>query len=82
MICCAIDTGTDYINIHGQSGLVVPPADSDALKKAILTLWEDPELTTKLGFGAKQRFNELFTSDRMVKNYISLYKTLVKGYHK
>ena len=76
LISCEIATGTTYINIHGETGLVVPPADPNALKSALLTLWESPVLATSLGEGAKKRFEELFTGEKMVRAYVDLYREL------
>ncbi|MDR2935677.1 MAG: glycosyltransferase, partial [Candidatus Adiutrix sp.] len=76
LICCEIATGTTYINIHGETGLVVPPADPAALKEAMLTLWENPGLAARLGEGARRRFETHFTVEKMVRNYLDLYGEL------
>jgi rhamnosyl/mannosyltransferase len=77
LICCDIGTGTSYINLHGQTGLVVPPADPAALRSAMLTLWEDYNLAEKMGEGAMSRFKQLFTSSQMIFKYISLYRSFI-----
>jgi len=77
LICCEIATGTTYINIHGETGLVVPPADPEALKAALLTLWENPALAARLGAGALRRYEALFTVETMVRNYAGLYRELL-----
>ena len=79
LVCCEIATGTTYINIHGETGLVVPPADQEALKAALLTLWENPTLAASLGEGARQRFNNIFTGEKMVRAYVDLYGELLEG---
>jgi rhamnosyl/mannosyltransferase len=78
LVSCEIATGTTYINIHGETGLVVPPADPAALKAALLTLWNDPVLAARLGAGARQRFEALFTAEKMVRAYVDLYGELLK----
>jgi rhamnosyl/mannosyltransferase len=77
LICCDIGTGTSYINLHGETGLVVPPADSAALKSAMLTLWEDSNLGAKLGEGAMSRFKQLFTLECMIIKYNILYQYII-----
>lgn len=76
MISCEIGTGTTYVNIANETGLVVPPADSNALANAMSILWEDPKLAKMYGANAKTRFDQLFTSERMASSYTNIYKEL------
>ena len=76
MISCEIGTGTSYINVDGQTGLVVPPCDPLALRGAMRTLWEQPELAAAMGRRAEVRYSELFTAERMASNYTALYHEL------
>jgi rhamnosyl/mannosyltransferase len=78
LISCEIGTGTTYINIHNETGIVVPPADPLALRDAMVKLWNDPELAKRYGINAAKRFELLFTSERMVMDYIDLYKLLLR----
>jgi glycosyltransferase involved in cell wall biosynthesis len=50
-----------------QEGLVVPPADSEALGAAIARFVAAPELRRKCGEAARQRFLREFTQDVMLK---------------
>lgn len=77
LICCEIGTGTTYINLHEQTGLVVPPADAAALREAMLRLRAQPELARRLGLAARSRFEALFTAERMLAGYHALYQTLL-----
>ncbi len=77
MISCEIGTGTTYINIANETGLVVPPADVRALQAAMDKLWQDQAYAEKLGQNAAKRFQQLFTAEKMVKNYIALYHSLI-----
>ena len=78
LVSCEIAGGTTYINIHQETGLVVPPADPEALKAALLTLWGNPALAARLGAGARRRFEELFTAEKMVRAYVDLYLELLR----
>jgi rhamnosyl/mannosyltransferase len=80
LVCCEIATGTTYINVHNETGLVVPPADPAALRGALLNLWDDSELAARLGAGARRRYEEFFTGDKMVRAYADLYRELL-GLH-
>ncbi|CAN7755973.1 glycosyltransferase family 4 protein [Caballeronia sp. LjRoot29] len=76
MISTEIGTGTSYVNVDGETGLVVPASDPGALKEAMEKLWNDEELARTLGKAAESRFQSLFTADRMVDKYVDLYRRL------
>jgi rhamnosyl/mannosyltransferase len=77
MISSEIGTGTTYINIHQQTGLVVPPSDHEALRAAMRKLWDDPVLAQEMGRRAEARYWQQFTAEQMADNYVSLYQELV-----
>ena len=77
LISSEIGTGTTYINIDQETGVVVPPSDPQALRAAMTTLWQDPELVQRYGENAAKRFQALFTSERMAESYIELYQQLI-----
>jgi rhamnosyl/mannosyltransferase len=77
MISSEIGTGTTYINIDNETGLVVPPDDAPAFGAAMRTLWENPALAATMGERAGLRYEELFTAERMAANYMALYREVV-----
>jgi len=77
MISCEIGTGTTYINIDGETGLVVPPDDVAALRAAMGTLWNDPERARAMGANAARRYREVFTSEQMATGYAALYREVL-----
>ncbi|MFC0254647.1 glycosyltransferase family 4 protein [Massilia consociata] len=77
MISCEIGTGTTYINVDGETGLVAPPSDPAGLRAAMQKLWDNPELARQMGVRAEARYHELFTSEQMALDYTALYKELV-----
>jgi rhamnosyl/mannosyltransferase len=77
MISSEIGTGTTYINVHGETGLVVPPSDHVALRAAMQQLWNDPRMAQEMGQRAEARYWQLFTSAQMADNYARLYQELV-----
>lgn len=79
LISSEIGTGTTYINIDQETGVVVPPSDPQALRAAMTTLWQDPELAQRYGENAAKRFQALFTSERMAESYIELYQQLISN---
>lgn len=77
MISSEIGTGTTYINIDGDTGLVVPPSDPQAFGAAMRKLWENPQLAAEMGHRAEARYWELFTAEQMATSYNALYHELV-----
>jgi rhamnosyl/mannosyltransferase len=79
MISSEIGTGTTYINIDNETGLVVPPDDPQAFGEAMRTLWEQPERAAEMGRRAEARYWELFTARKMAESYAALYHELADG---
>lgn len=77
LISCEIGSGTSYINIHGETGLVIRPSDTLALRGAMDTLWGSAELCAQLGGNARKRFENIFTSKQMNKQYVKLYNEIL-----
>ncbi len=76
MISSEIGTGTTYINIAGETGIVVPPGDAAALSAAMIRLWDDPDEAAAMGRRAESRYWEHFTAERMVHSYVDIYREL------
>ncbi len=81
MVSSEIGTGTTFINIADETGLVVPPSDPLALRQAMRYLWEHPEQAAEMGRRAEARYWKHFTADQMVRSYVDLYGDLVKHHH-
>jgi glycosyltransferase involved in cell wall biosynthesis len=58
---------------------LVPPADAAALCDAILQVWGDPALRTRLGATARTLFESHYTEERMLNGYKQLYFDLVRA---
>lgn len=54
-------------------GTVVPPADADALKAAILRYVDHPELRRSVGVAARGRILRGFSQERMVEGTLGIY---------
>lgn len=76
LISSEIGTGTTYINIADETGLVVPPSDPLALRAAMIYLWDHPKQAAEMGQRAEKRYYQYFTADKMVKSYVELYRKL------
>lgn len=78
MISSEIGTGTSYINIHNETGLVVPPSNPLAFREAMRTLWENPVRAAEMGVKAEARYRQLFTADEMGRKWTALYQELLE----
>jgi len=77
MISCEIGTGTSFVNIHEETGIVVPPESSVDLALAMNLLTDDTNLALAYGKAARARYEEKFSGDALGKAYSDLYKTVV-----
>jgi rhamnosyl/mannosyltransferase len=77
LICCEIGTGTTWINRHNETGLTIPPADPEALARAMNLLASDDVLCARLGQGARERWQQHFTPAVVGAAYRHLYDDLL-----
>lgn len=61
----------------GETGLLVPPKDPDALARAIVKLLQNKELAKRMGRAGKKRVKEHFTIERTVAQTEKLYNSLI-----
>lgn len=78
LISTDLNTGTSYININGETGLVLPAADAESLRESMLLLESDRDLSKKMGQAAFNRYNKLFTGSLMGYEYAKIYRELLK----
>ncbi|MBT8078702.1 MAG: glycosyltransferase [Gammaproteobacteria bacterium] len=62
----------------GETGLLVPPADVEALAAAMESLIDDPERRARLGAAGRKRMQTEFTIDVMVEKHTALYEALLR----
>lgn len=71
-ISTEVGTATSWVNRDGETGLVVPPADPEALSLAMARMTADDELWSRLASGARAR-GALFSEDAMVASVERVY---------
>lgn len=81
MISSEIGTGTSFVNINGETGLVVPPGNSTAFRQAMDFLWANPKIAQEMGTRAETRYWNLFTADRMATSHALLYEELLEKHN-
>jgi rhamnosyl/mannosyltransferase len=77
MISCEMGTGTSYVNLDGDTGLVIAPNDAGALAEAMQRLAADTGMRTAMAGRARQRYEQHFTAAAMGEAYMALYRQLV-----
>ncbi len=69
--------GTDEAVEHGQTGLLVPPGDPEALANAIRTVLSDSALAKRMGAAGRARANQEFSAETMIQRTTQVYEQLL-----
>jgi len=77
MVSCELNSGTSFVNLHGETGFVVPPESPEALADACNRLILDETLATKMGIAARDRYERLFSGEVLGQAYANLYREIV-----
>jgi glycosyltransferase involved in cell wall biosynthesis len=70
-------SGTAEAIVDGETGLLVPPADTKSLACAIRSLLADPVSARRLAVAAKARVRE-FSAETMVQRIMQVYDELTQ----
>jgi rhamnosyl/mannosyltransferase len=73
-ISCEIGTGTSYVNLHEETGIVISPENPGKLTGAMNTLLNEHTTATQLGANARRRYESLFSGPALGKAYSDLYR--------
>jgi len=76
MVSCEIGSGTSYVNLHEETGLIVPPEEPLALADALNTLLADARLAYGYGAAARVRYETHFSGPALGRAYADLYNSL------
>lgn len=71
--------GIPEVVADGETGLLVPPGDSDALAGAVTRLLENSEVRRRMGERGRLRIEEQFSLDRMLERTEALYHRLCRA---
>lgn len=77
LITANIPTGVSWVNQDGLTGLVVKPKDALELKRAIETISNDEQVYRYFSNNCCERYNAIFSQDKMIDAIISLYDDLL-----
>ena len=70
--------GIPDVVIDGETGILVPEKDPEALANAYKRLASNPELISQLLAGAQKRIAECFTWDGIIERQIAVYNKVLK----
>ena len=71
--------GTPEIVIEGETGLLFPYGDAEALSKKITWLLERPDEMTRMGLAGRRRIEENFTIEKFIEKTQQVYLELLEG---
>jgi glycosyltransferase involved in cell wall biosynthesis len=78
VVCCELHNGVTYVNRDGETGLVVPRADPEALAAALRRLGGDSALRARLGAQAQKRVMGEFTLEAMARGTLEVYEKVLR----
>jgi len=64
---------------HGKSGLLAKPGDAESLTALLGQLVENADLRRRLGLAGRQRYEKLFTPERMAEGILEFISRLSHG---
>jgi rhamnosyl/mannosyltransferase len=74
-------SGVPFVSVNGFTGVTVPPADSQALARAINILLGDPQRCSAYGAAAESRVKREFSLEKMVSETLRVYEEVLAGDH-
>lgn len=75
-VVAADGKGIPELVLHGETGLVVPPGNPSALARAILKLYNDRHLASRLGRRGYEVIHQKFSCEAMAKKVVDLYEKI------
>ncbi|MBN2104190.1 glycosyltransferase [bacterium] len=75
VVATSVD-GTPEAIVHQETGLLIPPRQSQALIGAVISLLNDRHRMNKMGKAGRKRIETCFSVDNQVSKFIQLYDSL------
>jgi len=66
---------------NGETGLLVPPRDHEAMAAAIVKLLTDEPMRRAMGAAGEARVQEHFSAERMVQDTLAVYRRVAMHPH-
>ncbi|HOZ45741.1 MAG TPA: glycosyltransferase [Candidatus Hydrogenedentes bacterium] len=77
VVATTLGTGVELVNLHGQTGLNVPPRDPEALADAVNALLEDEARRDAMGRFARARVEGEFHAERIARAEFDAYQEVL-----
>jgi len=75
-------TGGALPEVVGDAGIVVPPADADALAKAIIKILDNPDMAQHMAAAGYRRVQQHFTWKRAAEKTVEAYQEAINDYRR
>ncbi|GMV93899.1 MAG: glycosyl transferase family 1 [Candidatus Hydrogenedentota bacterium] len=76
VVATTLGTGVEFVNLHNQTGLNVPPRDPVALAEAINILLENPEQRRAMGEFARRRVETELHAEHIARREYEVYREI------
>jgi len=74
-----LESGVTFVSRHEETGLTVPPCDSNALASALSTLLRNPEMRARMAAAARLRVATEFNVEVMAQRTLAVYQSVMKA---
>jgi len=78
VVATDLPTGVPEVGVAGETGFLVPPGDSDALRGVLALLQAEPDLRQRLGEAGRLRFQQHYARERMIERLVSWYGEILE----
>jgi glycosyltransferase involved in cell wall biosynthesis len=72
-------SGIPEVVLDGETGLLVPPGNPPALAEAVIALLNDPQRCRRMGEKGRERAEQYFTQEQMLKKTFAFYEGMLNG---
>jgi glycosyltransferase involved in cell wall biosynthesis len=72
-VVCTDSGGNRELVVEGETGVLVPPGEPDAVIRGLRLLREDRDLANRMGRAGQERIATMFTIESLVKGTIAAY---------
>lgn len=78
-VVAAAAEGPGHLIVPGESGLLVPLEDAEALATSVTTLLENPSLVARLAEAGRQAYEAAYTEEAVVAHYLELFRRTARA---
>jgi glycosyltransferase involved in cell wall biosynthesis len=72
----------EVVGRDGEAGVLVPPADPEAMAAALKRVMADEGLRRRMGAAARRRVETHFTWEQAARNTVRVYEELIADAHR